>query len=461
MTRRRPLLVSIGSAAVLAGCAAPPSRTPDEDDDTDDIPTDREVRDPDEREPWEREADERIVDHRTTSLEVVTSDSGGDPISDVAIDVSMQRHAFEFGTAVAEPRVVEDRSDDDPYWSALETLFNAAVLEERHKWNSWETENERELAEEATRRLLESGLDVRGHTVIWQHFGHDIIPEDVQSVMEGNAENGEYLADRTAGHVENIVSHYDGELVDWDLINEHLDHHAITESISPENPPQEAPALVDWFEVADAVSPDTPLFVNDYDIIVGDNEERRAEMDTLIGYLRWADAPVDGVGFQAHYDDADHAADGDELYELFERYGDGFDVDLRVTEYDTFGEGWTEEMEATNLYVVLKTAFSHPATVGFHMWGFWDGEHWEDNAPLFREDWSEKPGYDVYTDLVFDEWWTDESGATDEDGLYETLAFLGEYEVVVEGPDEETVTESVSLTDPTSTERLEVELDVD
>ena len=27
--------------------------------------------------------------------------------------------------------------------------------------------------------------------------------------------------------------------------------------------------------------------------------------------------------------------------------------------------------------------FSHPATNGFLMWGFWDGAHWKDNAPYF------------------------------------------------------------------------------
>lgn len=42
-----------------------------------------------------------------------------------------------------------------------------------------------------------------------------------------------------------------------------------------------------------------------------------------------------------------------------------------------------------------------------------------------NDDWSRKPAHDVYTDLVFDQWWTDETGVTDSDGSYRMDAFLG------------------------------------
>jgi hypothetical protein len=96
--------------------------------------------------------------------------------------------------------------------------------------------------------------------------------------------------------------------------------------------------------------------------------------------------------------------------------------------------------------------FSHPATVGFLMWGFWDEIHWQGNAPLFRADWSTKPAYDVYVDLVFDQWWTDESGRTGPDGIYRTRAFLGEHRVTVRTPDAtETVARTVTLDTPGTT----------
>ena len=50
------------------------------------------------------------------------------------------------------------------------------------------------------------------------------------------------------------------------------------------------------------------------------------------------------------------------------------------------------------------------------MWGFWDGAHWKNNAPLYRRDWSLKPAGAAYRDLVLKTWRTDASGKTGADG---------------------------------------------
>jgi len=34
------------------------------------------------------------------------------------------------------------------------------------------------------------------------------------------------------------------------------------------------------------------------------------------------------------------------------------------------------------------------------IWGYWDGSHWLDNAPFYREDWSEKPSLAVEEPLA-------------------------------------------------------------
>jgi len=38
------------------------------------------------------------------------------------------------------------------------------------------------------------------------------------------------------------------------------------------------------------------------------------------------------------------------------------------------------------------------------------------DAALYREDWSPKPAGEAWEDLVFDHWWTDERGKTDDGG---------------------------------------------
>jgi len=79
--------------------------------------------------------------------------------------------------------------------------------------------------------------------------------------------------------------------------------------------------------------------------------------------------------------------------------------------------------------------FSHPAVESFIMWGFWDGAHWRDDAPLFREDWTLKPSGKVFLDLVFNRWWTDTTGVTGPDGSWTVRGFLGDYEVTVRHED--------------------------
>jgi len=80
----------------------------------------------------------------------------------------------------------------------------------------------------------------------------------------------------------------------------------------------------------------------------------------------------------------------------------------------------------------LTVTFSHSSTDGFLMWGFWDGNHWFENAPMFNLDWSIKPSGQAFLDLVFDEWWTDETHQTDAAGQATVRGFKGRYELVTD-----------------------------
>ncbi|MDO8942927.1 MAG: hypothetical protein Q7U75_07060, partial [Desulfobacterales bacterium] len=65
----------------------------------------------------------------------------------------------------------------------------------------------------------------------------------------------------------------------------------------------------------------------------------------------------------------------------------------------------------------------------FLMWGFWEGRHWIPDAAMLRRDWSEKPNYQAWRDLVFKEWWTDVEGRTDARGRFTASGFLGAYQI--------------------------------
>lgn len=405
---------------------------------------------------WETNADDRIERHRTTSLDVVVVDESGDPIEGATVEVAMQRHAFDFGTAVNAAHLVEESEPGDAYRTAIAELFNTAVLENHHKWAFWEDPSQRELAETATWWLLEQGLTMRGHTCIWQRRNQGAIPEDVLEAMDDG--RGEYIENRSNDHVSSIVGYLsdtDG-LTDWDVLNEQVTYHEMTDLVDPDAPPTRAEPILDWYRLAAEADPDARLYINEYDILVGDDEDQRAALEDIIAYTAENDAPLDGLGMQSHHPSVTHRREPEELLATLDRFGNLIGS-IKITEYDTWGEEWTEEMEAEYLYQFLKTVFSHPAVDGFLMWGFWDAIHWQDNAPLFREDWSRKPAYDIYTDLVFNQWWTDVERTADDQGRVTIDAFLGEYELTarVAGATETT---KVALTDPTA-ETVTIALD--
>jgi endo-1,4-beta-xylanase len=66
------------------------------------------------------------------------------------------------------------------------------------------------------------------------------------------------------------------------------------------------------------------------------------------------------------------------------------------------------------------------------LWGFWEGRHWRSDAALWREDWSIKPAGQVWKDLIFDEWWTNETSKTDGYGKTINRVFNGNYEIIID-----------------------------
>ncbi|MCU4740631.1 endo-1,4-beta-xylanase [Natronoglomus mannanivorans] len=429
---------------------------------------------------WEAAADERIQEHRTGDLEVVVEDENGNPISGADVHVELQEHDFGFGTAVNAGTLINESSEGDEYREYIPELFNKAVLENQHKWRFWEDDTQ--LADDATDWLLDRGLDVRGHVCIWGATQHNAVPADVETAIDNN--DAETIRQRTMDHIEEVITHYGDDIEEWEVVNEVLHEHALVEGVygdqvdldepwAGEVVPWRSEILADWYlkaqEVADQEGVD--IAVNDFNTLGGQWDYTRDWYPEQIEFLLDNGVDLDGIGFQSHIaahdapvggnDDPDERMSYEQINEILDEYAD-YGAGLRITEFDTFGgDDWSgDEEKAEVLYTYLKTAFSHPAVDDFLMWGFWDGRHWEDDAPLFDQNWNPKPAYDVWTDLVFEEWWTEESGQADTSGTYTTPAFLGEYEITVT-TDEGSTTTTIDVTDADGTTTVDVTADGD
>ncbi len=422
--------------------------------------------------------EKRIEEHRTTALEVIVENLDGTPVSDVQVSVEMQEHEFGFGAAASADTLIEQTNPGDNYRTYLAELFNIAWLGNHHKWRFWE--NNQQLADQATQWLLDHGLDVRGHTCLWGREDVYAIPDDILTAIDNR--DAQTIRDRSMQHIEDIIVHYGEDVIEWDIVNEAMHAYRLQlgvygDRIDTDEPwtgevvPWTSDLLADWYSHAASVIEDNDLdvgiAVNDFNQFAYDYVDGRYE--TQIEFLNDNAAQIDSVGLQGHIaarsgeNDTDTDPDGrisaDAVVSEINQWAD-HGARVKITEFDMYnGDDWNGDQERAEVMDnYLRGAFSHPAVDAFIIGGFWDANHWRDEAPLFYEDWSPKPAYEVWTELVFGEWWTSESATTDDSGTYATSAFLGEHEITVT-TDSDSTTTNVSLTDPSGTATVTVTVD--
>lgn len=370
--------------------------------------------------PWRQAARARIEKHRKGDLVIRVTDAGGKPIRGAQINVAMTRHQYPFGACVNESFFAdsENTPDGQKYRDAIKKYFNHAVLEGGHKMRGWASANQRAKTVKTVSGLRDLGLTVRGHTLVWPGWGN--LPDSLKKQYDDTkAAQGEeaakaFLRTRVRDHVTEIVGAFKGQLTDWDVINETKTNHALMDILGED-------IMVEWFQVARAVEPTIPLYLNDFKLLTG---EHLPNFERHVKLLLDKGAPLTGLGEQGH----GSALPIEQILANLDRLAK-FNLPIKITEFDTVTPD--EQLQADYTRDFLTAAFSHPSTAGFIMWGFWDGRHWLGDAPMFYPDWSLKPSGQAWIDLVHKEWWTRASGTADARGHYQTRGFLGDYDITV------------------------------
>jgi hypothetical protein len=109
-------------------------------------------------------------------------------------------------------------------------------------------------------------------------------------------------------------------------------------------------------------------------------------------------------------------------------------VKIRITEFDV--DITDLQLQAQYLKDFLTIVYSHPAVVGFQMWGFWEGAHWRPNAALYDIHWNPRPAAETFRNLIWEEWNTQANGLTDDGGEFFFRGGFGEYAVNINIGDE-------------------------
>lgn len=367
---------------------------------------------------WRADADERIERLRKRTVRVNVIDAQGTPQTDVLVNVEQERHRFGFGSAIRDEIL-----SNVPYRQFFLENFEWAVPENELKWKFNEPSQGSVSYAEADAMLLfcrNNRIPVRGHNIFW-------------ATVPGNASwllglPTPFFQLATEQRINDVVTRYKGELAHWDVNNEMLHGSVFTDRLGG--------GIRTWmFQEARALDSGAKLFVNDYDVIAGDDTDEYIEQ---IGQLLISGAPIDGIGVQGHFIDQLDPYILRSKLDMLLRPG----LPIWVTEFDINEPNDSRRAEMLERF--YRTAFSHVGVEGIVMWGFWEGAHWRPNAAIVDLNWNVNEAGQRYLSLM-NEWTTQAASRTNASGWMAFRGFLGTYTVTLTAPGGVSETHTVQI----------------
>jgi endo-1,4-beta-xylanase len=342
------------------------------------------------------------------------------------VTVEQLNHEFWFGCAISNRLADGSLSADDQrqYCEKFLENFNSAVTENAVKWGNMERRKgqvDYSIVDGILRWTEENNIPLRGHNLFWG------IPRFVQPWVKELDDAA--LSQTLENRAETITERYRGRFAEYDLNNEMIHGNYYEDRLGPEITKR----MAQWAHQGD---PDAKLWVNDYDILTGNQLSKY--MAHIRGLLAQG-VPIAGIGVQGHLHP--ETFDRVQLRNALDSLA-VFNLPVRITEFNIPGqrskyyENRTleltpeeEKSKAAELVDYYRICFAHPAVEGILMWGFWEGANWIPVSSLYHRDWSPTPAAGAYHNLVYKEWWTSEKGMTDSRGEFSVPAFFGKYRV--------------------------------
>ena len=291
------------------------------------------------------------------------------------------------------------------------------------KWPEWR--NDSRLTLDGMAWMRRNGLPVRrGHTLIWPGFDPDYkLPVEIVNRSTPPSE----VRRQIDAHFVDELGTLKGQVAEWDVVNEPYSNFDIqgrlkTPTVDAVAGVLDISAIADWFASARKIDPKAVLFLNDFGIFDAFNPVAQGYDLALTKYIQSRGAPVDGIGFQAHFfQTAPNFADMQQVINDFNPLVKAFSV----TEFDFTTLDPKLQADLTEDFMTF--IFGQPKFNTFQTWGFWDGDHWLNNGPLYTQDWQLKPSGEVWRRLTLNTWKTQTTATANGSGQIALRAFFGNY----------------------------------
>ena len=382
--------------------------------------------------------------HRKSACTLTFLDKQGKPMPGRKVHAQQTGHEFKFGCnifflpAMFDERVPAQRREQiRKMWESWHALFNFGTL----PFYQGQYEPTEGVTREASilhtaKFLKENGVAMKGHPLCWHTVSAKwLMDRSDEEVLE----NQLFRIRREIGAFKDYIHM-------WDVINEVVimpiftaEENAITRLCAKLGRVNMVKAV---FDMARQCDPNATLLLNDFN-----TSEKYKE---LIADCLAAGVDIDVIGIQSHQHQGFWGLDKlHEVLERFETFGKPIHftentfvsgdlmpphiVDLndwQVPEWPTTPEG--EDRQARDFLAMIDELFAHPQVEAFTNWDFCDGAWLGAPAGLVRLDGSHKPSYDAMKQRIWQDWRTDVTLMTDENGQCTLEGFRGDYMLFVD-----------------------------
>ncbi len=379
------------------------------------------------------------IKHRKVTKKIRFTDTNKLPLAGQDIGIHQKNHAFLFGCGAFDfiPYVMGGGEPWQQITDSWLEIFNYATLP--FYWGGYETEEgkpNKDTLMKTAQYLVSKDVRVKGHPLCWHTACADwLMKYDNATIMKKQLER-----------IDREVTGFKGVIDMWDVINEVVImpifdkyDNAITRICKEKG---RVGLIKEVFTRAHENNPDAVLLLNDFNTSIN--------YEILIDGCLNAGVPISAIGIQSHQHQGYWGKE--KLMEVLDRFSSfGLPIhftentlisgeimpphivdlnDWQVEEWPTTAEG--EERQAKEIEEMYRILFSHPLVEAITTWDFKDGAWLKAPSGYLREDNSRKPSYDMLKNLVRNEWWTDTTVKTDENGWAEVEAFKGKYLIETE-----------------------------
>ncbi len=286
-------------------------------------------------------------------------------------------HGLYMGTAVNYGAL----STDAEYRSTLAREFSQLSPENELKWDAvhpTQATYDFSRADYIVNWAIQNKLAVHGHTLVW----HSQNPAWLTNTPFNRDQSLAILHD----HINTVVGHYRGKIVEWDVANEIMgDDGALRKNLWYN---RIGPDYLDFaFQWAHEADPSARLYLNDYN-----NQGKGKKSDAiynLVADMKSRGIRIDGVGLQTHIGTSlagSVSAMSDISWNMARLNALG--LETPITEMDVAlplpSTPASLQVQATGYAGVLGACMTATNCTSFTTWGFTDKYSW---IPSYR------PGY--------------------------------------------------------------------